>query len=236
MRSRRGASTVSLAAGGGGSVRDEPSVSWAAEVLLALLPQPPLAVAAPAASSPALLENGSSSSLGDSSGASSSITLSSAGGSSAGDLAASSADVGDSGMAVDGPPSGEAAPAMDRNASPDFFVETAGGDEAAAAGGALVVAATPSAVQAETAAADAAAAPEPVGLTFVDVQQRLLAKGLERRWFELRAPLRSVLRRGEARRTLVESASGDAELVQGLEDQVTTRKETRPLADPDQNE
>jgi hypothetical protein len=123
----------------------------------------------------------------------------------------------------------DSATALDRNASPDFFVEAAGGgdgggdDEAAVAGGASAGAAASA-----TDAAAATAAEEPVGLTFVDVQQRLLSKGLERRWFELRAPLRSVLRRGEARRTLVD-CENDAQLVTKLEDQVRRGTEA-PLA------
>jgi len=224
VRARRAASTASLAAGGGnvsGRADSEHSVSWASEVILALTPPSvaeleaaaaataataaaaaPGALPASSSSSSLLLENGDAAEGEGSS--STAATASAEGGNTTGGMevddangAASSTSL----VAVNQPQDEKKASSSD-----EFFVETSGAAAGAADGTA--------------AAAASVNVPHPVGFTFVGIQQKLQSKNLERRWFELRAPLRSVLRRGEARRTLVECQKDDEEMVQKLEARV----------------
>ena len=223
VRSRRAASTASLAAGGGnpsGRAENEHSVSWASEVLAVLTPPPPgstsassdpegaatatLPSSSSSSSSSLLLENGgtATSAEHDSNNTSMEVdeTTNGASSSSSSSSSTSTSLVAVNTEEVKKPPADE------------FFVEASGADPAAA---------TTDGTAADSADGEESAnEPHTVGMTFVGIQQKLLSKNLERRWFELRAPLRSLLRRGEARRTLVECQKDDEAMVQKLEAQV----------------
>ena len=66
--------------------------------------------------------------------------------------------------------------------------------------------------------------PIPGGLNFDCIQKRLAVRGHNRKWFEMRAPLKTLLKRGVTRRTLV-TLESDGDFLEGIRARWEVEKE-----------
>ena len=66
----------------------------------------------------------------------------------------------------------------------------------------------------------------PGGLHFDAIQKRLALRGYERKWFELRTPLKTLLKRGVTRRTLV-TLESDTAFIEAVRQKYKVAEERR---------